>query len=309
MATGQKARSSAKEKGRRRLFGSGSTLILSLLFLPGVLTYAPAAAAEPPSKPAESGANNAEAALLPLAITGLPALELLANDYEKSRRFYVEALGFREEDAAGAEGERRCLLTAGPVRLHLREQPGRPSVPAPRAWLGVYPKALSEAAAASAGMKEPKGVLVDDLAPQSPAGAAGLRRGDIILAVEGKPTDHPEALIGAVRSLAPDKRALVTVWREGKQQEIPVTLAPSPFPDRLAPVSLRLSVRGLEEYYREALRRGVRLYTEPRETPDGGRVLELVDPDGVLVILQEGPAPEEPPAAPSSPQPSPAAPG
>lgn len=239
----------------------------------------------------------------PLAVTGIGSLEILPRDYEESARYYIEVLGFREEDASGGEGERRCTLVSGPVRITLKEQPGKPIRPKRSPWLGVYPGLLSEVAAEAAGLKKAQGVLVDDLVPQGPASTGGIFKGDIILAVEGKATSSPAELTALIRGFAVGKKVLVTVWREGKKRDVPVELPASPFPEQLGPVAIRLQVRDLEDYYREALRRNLRLHAEPREVAGGGRILELVDPNDLLVILEEPPAGAEPPAHAPAPTP------
>ncbi|HOJ20544.1 MAG TPA: PDZ domain-containing protein [Armatimonadota bacterium] len=241
----------------------------------------------------------------PLAITGLGALEILARDYEESVRYYIEFLGFREEDASGGVGERRCMLVSGPVRITVREQPGKVIRPKRPPWLGIYPTLLSEVTAEAAGLKKAKGVLVDDLVPQGPAGIAGILKGDIILAIEGKEVASPEELTATIRSFPAGKKALVTLWREGKKRDLAVELPTSPFPEQLGPFAIRLQVRDLDAYYREALRRNLRLYAEPREIPGGTRILELVDPNDLLIVLEEsrseGTAPS-PSAAPATPE-------
>ena len=65
----------------------------------------------------------------PLPVVGIHSLEILPRDYEATLRFYVEVLGFKEEEASGGQGERRSTLTAGPLRLLIREQPGQPPLP------------------------------------------------------------------------------------------------------------------------------------------------------------------------------------
>ena len=228
----------------------------------------------------------------PLAVTGVASLEVLPRDYDETLDFYVGVLGFREGDTSGGEGERQCVLVGqpGPVRIKVRELAGKVVRPKRSAWLGVHPALLSELTAEAAGMKEPRGALVEDIVPQGPAAICGILKGDIILAVEGKETPSPEALIATVRGFAPGKKVLVTVWRERKRRDIPVDLPPSPFPEQLAPVILHLQVNDLDGYYKELLKRTLKVYAEPRDMPGGGRVLEVVDPNDVLVVLEQ-PAP------------------
>ena len=62
-----------------------------------------------------------------------------------------------------------------------------------RAYLGIYPQDVTPAIARAFGEKQIEGVVVGDVSPNSPAKAAGIQRGDIILDVNGKPVteQHP----------------------------------------------------------------------------------------------------------------------
>src|SRR6201981_2032126 len=61
---------------------------------------------------------------------------------------------------------------------------------APRRYLAIYPQDVPPGIAKACEEKDPRGVLVGDVSPNSPAQAAGLRRGDIILEVNRKQTTH-----------------------------------------------------------------------------------------------------------------------
>jgi Do/DeqQ family serine protease len=62
-----------------------------------------------------------------------------------------------------------------------------------RPWLGARVQTVTPDIAESMGLDHPTGVLVASLQAKSPAEEAGLRRGDLILTVDGKPVDDPEA--------------------------------------------------------------------------------------------------------------------
>ena len=62
-----------------------------------------------------------------------------------------------------------------------------------RPWLGARVQNVTPDIAESMGLDHPTGVLVASLQPKSPAEEAGLKRGDLILTVDGKPVDDPEA--------------------------------------------------------------------------------------------------------------------
>ncbi len=56
-----------------------------------------------------------------------------------------------------------------------------------RGWLGVVIQQVTPEAAGSLGLREPQGALVAEVTPESPAGRAGVQRGDVILQFGGKP--------------------------------------------------------------------------------------------------------------------------
>lgn len=62
-----------------------------------------------------------------------------------------------------------------------------------RPWLGARIQNVTPDIADSMGLDHPTGVLVASLQSKSPADEAGLKRGDLILAVDGQPVDDPEA--------------------------------------------------------------------------------------------------------------------
>lgn len=62
-----------------------------------------------------------------------------------------------------------------------------------RPWLGARVQSVTPDIAESMGLDHPTGVLVASLQAKSPAEEAGLKRGDLILTVDGKVVDDPEA--------------------------------------------------------------------------------------------------------------------
>src|SRR6266571_3250620 len=62
-----------------------------------------------------------------------------------------------------------------------------------RPWLGVQLQALTPDLAESLGLKRPAGALVANVTPGSPAARAGLKTGDLIVAIDGQPVDDPSA--------------------------------------------------------------------------------------------------------------------
>jgi Do/DeqQ family serine protease len=63
-----------------------------------------------------------------------------------------------------------------------------------RPWIGVSGQAVSADMAEALGLDHPTGIIVDDLYPGSPAAEAGLKRGDVIIAVNGKSVEDAGSL-------------------------------------------------------------------------------------------------------------------
>jgi S1-C subfamily serine protease len=71
---------------------------------------------------------------------------------------------------------------------------------------------------------DPQGVGVVDVVPGGPADMAGIRPGDVIVAVNGVKTPTADALGAVLAELKPGKEVPVTVERGGKQMDLKVTL-------------------------------------------------------------------------------------
>jgi serine protease Do len=97
-----------------------------------------------------------------------------------------------------------------------------------RGWLGVQVQPVTAAIADSMGLKKAEGALVDQPEPNSPATKAGIKAGDIITAVNGTPIKDARALAQQIARAAPGSSAKLTVIRDGKTDNIDVTLATMP---------------------------------------------------------------------------------
>jgi serine protease Do len=93
-----------------------------------------------------------------------------------------------------------------------------------RGWLGVQIQPVTKDIADSLGLKEASGALV--VAPQegSPGQKAGIKEGDVITAVNGQPVKDARDLAKRVAAFGPNVKVDVDLWRDGKQQTLPVTL-------------------------------------------------------------------------------------
>jgi serine protease Do len=103
-----------------------------------------------------------------------------------------------------------------------------------RGWLGVLIQDVTRELADSFGMDHPYGALVAKVLPDSPAEAAGLQAGDIVLEYDGKKIANATMLPPLVGASVVGKGSVLTVLRKGKRQEIRVTIGELPEEDELA---------------------------------------------------------------------------
>jgi Do/DeqQ family serine protease len=93
-----------------------------------------------------------------------------------------------------------------------------------RAQLGVTVQTIDSALASSLQLKDVRGALVSDLAAGSAGERAGLRRGDVILAVDGQPIADSNALRNRIASTKPGTSVSLTIVREGSERTVTATL-------------------------------------------------------------------------------------
>jgi len=95
-------------------------------------------------------------------------------------------------------------------------------------WLGVTISEVSADKAKESKLSTARGVLVEQVDPNSPAARAGLRTGDIITEFNGQ---HVEGTIGfrrMVRETPQGRTVQLTIWREGRSQTLSAELAAMP---------------------------------------------------------------------------------
>ncbi|MDI9239384.1 DegQ family serine endoprotease [Lysobacter sp. LF1] len=88
-----------------------------------------------------------------------------------------------------------------------------------RGQLGVQVQVLTSESARALGLPDSSGALIADVLPGSPAEKAGLERGDVVRAVDGRTINESSDLPPIIGSMAPGTRAKVTVFRDGRTIE------------------------------------------------------------------------------------------
>jgi len=97
-----------------------------------------------------------------------------------------------------------------------------------RGFLGIHIQDVSPQIAKQFGLSEVRGVLVGDVSPDSPSSRAGLKRGDVILQLNSQAVNSANELRLRISQTAPGTTVKLEVWREGKTQDVGVTLGELP---------------------------------------------------------------------------------
>ena len=97
-----------------------------------------------------------------------------------------------------------------------------------RPWLGAELQDVTSEIADSLGLPRPQGALVTKLAKESPLAAAGLKRGDLLLALDGREIGTAKEFIYRVATSTAGTEVVVSFLRDGKQKDAPVMLISAP---------------------------------------------------------------------------------
>ena len=97
-----------------------------------------------------------------------------------------------------------------------------------RPWLGAKLQDVNAEIAESLGLKRPGGALIANVSPGSPAARAGLKTGDLIVAVDGQTVDDPNAFDYRFATKPLGGSAQVGLLRNGKETRVTVALESAP---------------------------------------------------------------------------------
>ena len=97
-----------------------------------------------------------------------------------------------------------------------------------RGYLGLQIRTLASDVATRLGIPAKAGVLVRQVMDGAPAAKAGIQAGDVIIALVGTPTKEARELQRLVAAQPTGKSIEVTLFRDGHEKRIPVTVAEQP---------------------------------------------------------------------------------
>ncbi len=97
-----------------------------------------------------------------------------------------------------------------------------------RPWFGARVQGVTADIAEGLGLDRPQGVMVAAVAERSPAEEGGLRRGDVILLMDGAPVDDPESFGYRLATRQMGAVASLSVMRGRNRLVVPVRMIPAP---------------------------------------------------------------------------------
>ncbi|MUT69931.1 DegQ family serine endoprotease [Stutzerimonas frequens] len=156
-----------------------------------------------------------------------------------------------------------------------------------RGWLGVVIQEVNKDLAESFGLERPAGALVAQVMDGGPAARSGLRVGDVILSLDGKPIVMSADLPHLVGALKPGSKARMEVVRDGDRKMLDVNIGA--MPDEGEPVAA--SGSGQE---RSDNRLGVKvteLTAEQKKSldlPGGVVITEILNGPAAMIGLRPG---------------------
>jgi Do/DeqQ family serine protease len=93
-----------------------------------------------------------------------------------------------------------------------------------RGQLGIVVQKVTSDIAATLGLQETRGVIVSSVRPDSAAEKAGIKRGDIITAINGNAVNDPNSFRNKVAATMPGSEVTLTVLRDNREQQLRATL-------------------------------------------------------------------------------------
>lgn len=97
-----------------------------------------------------------------------------------------------------------------------------------RGFLGVQQQTLNDELRKMLGVKSERGAVVTSVFDDTPASRSGLRRGDVVVSVDGQPVESDGDLVAKIGNRRPGDRVVLTIERDARIEELKVTLTDRP---------------------------------------------------------------------------------
>ncbi len=97
-----------------------------------------------------------------------------------------------------------------------------------RGWIGVAVQELTPELAESLKLADTKGTLISEIFSGTPADQAGMKPGDVLIAVDGKPVLDSASMLTLISAISPGTAATLKVIRAQKEMDLKVTVGKRP---------------------------------------------------------------------------------
>jgi len=99
-----------------------------------------------------------------------------------------------------------------------------------RGWIGVEAQAITPLVAESFKLGGTRGALIAGVLRGGPADKGGVKPGDVLLEVQGKPVADPAGMLNLIAALAPGQHAKLKLKRQGQDVDATITVGRRPKP-------------------------------------------------------------------------------
>ncbi|RZT05842.1 serine protease DegQ [Duganella sp. CF402] len=97
-----------------------------------------------------------------------------------------------------------------------------------RGWIGVESQEITPELAASFGLQRQSGAIIAGVVRNGPADKGGIKPGDILLSVDGKPVADTNSMLNLIAQLTPGEKAKMSVLRKNRETTLDVTVGKRP---------------------------------------------------------------------------------
>ncbi len=101
-----------------------------------------------------------------------------------------------------------------------------------RGWIGVEPQDITPELAESFGLGKKTGAIIAGVLKGGPADRAGMRPGDILVSIDGKPVADTTEMLNVIAQLTPGQEIAMTVLRKSQETRLNITVGKRPPPPK-----------------------------------------------------------------------------
>ncbi|HEX4326680.1 MAG TPA: Do family serine endopeptidase, partial [Burkholderiales bacterium] len=103
-----------------------------------------------------------------------------------------------------------------------------------RGWIGVEIQEITPDLAESFKLPKNQGAIIAGVMKGGPADKGGMKPGDVLMEIEGKPVSDSSDMLNVIAQLAPGRAAKMKILRDGKPQDVSIDIGKRPKPQRPA---------------------------------------------------------------------------